>query len=78
MESLKPEFTVLYATSEHGGLVGLIQEIPGVFSQGKDLQELSENLKDAMFAMFASNKIEAIKLAKKTFGDNVTEHRLSA
>ncbi|MCY3772919.1 MAG: type II toxin-antitoxin system HicB family antitoxin [Gemmatimonadetes bacterium] len=32
---------------EKGWYVGTLREVPGVFSQGKDLEELKTNIKDA-------------------------------
>ena len=40
------EFTVNYWMDD-GWYVGMVKEIPGVFSQGETLEELLENLQDA-------------------------------
>jgi len=32
---------------DHGGYVGRLREVPGVFSQGDSLEELEENIRDA-------------------------------
>ncbi len=37
-------------------LVGRLREIDGVFSQGKNLKELEENLKEASYLMLSENK----------------------
>ncbi len=39
-------FTLEYWTDE-GWYVGRLKEVPGVFSQGKSLRELEENIRDA-------------------------------
>ena len=39
-------FTLEYWKDE-GWYVGRLKEVPGVFSQGKSLQELEENIKEA-------------------------------
>jgi len=33
--------------------VGVLREVPGVFSQGRSLEELKENIRDAYFLMMA-------------------------
>ncbi len=41
---------------DDGWYVGKIKEIPGVFSQGENLDELEENIKDAYSLMMAEEK----------------------
>jgi predicted RNase H-like HicB family nuclease len=43
---MKHEFT-LELWEDDGWFVGKLKEVPGVFSQGKTLQELEENIADA-------------------------------
>ena len=43
-------FTLEYWTDE-GWYVGRLKEVPGVFSQGKSLRELEENIRDAYHMM---------------------------
>ena len=43
---MKRKFTLEY-WQDDGWYVGRIKEVPGVFSQGADLDELEENIKDA-------------------------------
>ncbi len=38
--------------------VGRLKEIPGVFSQGKTIEELEENIKDAYHLMMEDEVIE--------------------
>jgi predicted RNase H-like HicB family nuclease len=43
---MKLNFTLEYWIDD-GWYVGKLKEVPGVFSQGENLQELEENIKDA-------------------------------
>ena len=43
-------FTLEYWTDE-GWYVGRLKEVPGVFSQGKSLRELEENIQDTYHMM---------------------------
>ena len=43
---MERKFTLEYWIDD-GWYVGRIKEVPGVFSQGADLDELEENIKDA-------------------------------
>ena len=44
----KMELTMLVEKGENGYYVGQIQEYPPVMSQGQTIDELEENLKDAL------------------------------
>jgi predicted RNase H-like HicB family nuclease len=44
----KMELTIIVEKGENGFLVGQIQEYPPVMSQGTTIDELKENLKDAL------------------------------
>lgn len=44
------EFTLEYWRDE-GWYVGRLREVPGVFSQGKTLKELEENIREAYLLM---------------------------
>ena len=50
------EFTGLFKKMGKWYL-GWIEEIPGVNTQGKTLQEAKENLKEALFLVLESNRI---------------------
>ncbi|NPV00251.1 MAG: type II toxin-antitoxin system HicB family antitoxin [Brevinematales bacterium] len=50
-------YTMEYWMDE-GWYVGRLKEIPGIFSQGKTVEELEVNLKDAYKMMSDSNEIE--------------------
>lgn len=43
-------FTLEY-WKDGGWYVGKLKEVPGVFSQGKSLKELEENIRDAYYLM---------------------------
>ena len=43
---MKATFTLEYWVDD-GWYVGRLREVPGVFSQGKSLEELEENVRDA-------------------------------
>ena len=54
---MKRFFTLEY-WQDDGWFVGRLKEIPGVFSQGKTLEELKENILDAYCMMLAEYEIE--------------------
>ena len=47
---MKRRFTLEY-WQDAGWYVGRLREVPGVFSQGKTLEELEENIRDAFRLM---------------------------
>ena len=51
---MRRRFTLEYWLDE-GWYVGRLKEAPGVFSQGKSLEELEENIQDAYAAMHADD-----------------------
>jgi predicted RNase H-like HicB family nuclease len=50
---------------DDGWYVGRVREIPGIFSQGENLEELEENIKDAYSFMMAEEKTD-LKVNVKT------------
>jgi len=54
--SPKRQFTVRYKEEEDGGYSGQCLEIPGAISQGETLEELKENMKDAISLILESIK----------------------
>jgi predicted RNase H-like HicB family nuclease len=60
-ESKSPKFTISYNHSKSGGFHGIVNEVPGVASQGETVAELIENLKDALAAMFEANRKDKIE-----------------
>jgi predicted RNase H-like HicB family nuclease len=55
---LKKFFTLEY-WQDDSWFVGKLKEIPGVFSQGKTIEELKENIIDAYHMMLAESEGEA-------------------
>lgn len=54
---MKRFFTLEY-WQDDGWLVGRLKEIPGIFSQGKTLDELKENVIDAYRMMLKEHDVE--------------------
>ncbi len=51
-------FITLEYWEDEGWLVGKLKEIPGVFSQGKTLEELKENVIDAYRMMLEEDEAQ--------------------
>ena len=51
VEGSEYSYTVLFEPAEEGGYVVTCPALPGVVTQGETLEELEENLKDALRAM---------------------------
>ena len=61
-------FTLEYWIDE-GWYVGRLKEVPGVFSQGRTLQELEENVRDAYRLMMeAEEDLPATQIQRKELG----------
>lgn len=56
MRKIKRQFTAAYK-KDGKWYIGWIEEIPGVNTQGKTLQETKENLKDALTIIIETNKL---------------------
>jgi predicted RNase H-like HicB family nuclease len=52
------KFTIYYVQDEEGGYSGQCLELPGAISQGETLEELQENMKDAVNLILESMKAE--------------------
>ena len=50
------QFHILIEQGENGWLVGQLAEVPEVLSQGKTVEELRENLKDALHLFWETQK----------------------
>lgn len=63
---MERKFTLEYWVDD-GWFVGRLKEIPGVFSQGADLAELEENIRDAyhMVAGFHDDFIPPVNVQQK-------------
>jgi predicted RNase H-like HicB family nuclease len=45
---VKREYTVIVEQGENGYLIGTVPAVRGCFTQGKDLDELMENIKEVL------------------------------
>jgi len=62
---MKQQFTAVYKKSGKWYL-GWIEEIPGVNTQGKTLQEVKKNLKEALLLIIETNRfINMAEVGKK-------------
>ena len=52
------QFTAIIERDENGIYVGQIEEVPAAISQGLTLEELKENLQDALELIFTVNREE--------------------
>ncbi|MDR3696410.1 type II toxin-antitoxin system HicB family antitoxin [Mucilaginibacter sp.] len=50
------KFTAIIEKGENGWLVGQVEEVPAAMSQGKTIDELKENLLDALRMILDTNK----------------------
>jgi predicted RNase H-like HicB family nuclease len=57
-------FTLEY-WKDSGWYVGKLKEVPGVFSQGKSIRELEENIRDAYYLMVVEGE-RPLQLVTKT------------
>lgn len=53
------QLTAIIERSPDGWLVGQLEELPEVISQGRIQEELMENLRDALEQLFLANKEQA-------------------
>lgn len=67
-------FTAIIERDEEGIYVGQIEEVPAAISQGKTLEELKENLQDALQLIFSLNRdeVEANYQGKIFFREKIT------
>ena len=65
---VKRQFTIRYQAEEEeeGGFSGQCLELPGAISQGETIEELIENMKDAISLILESIKQEADLKDKKS------------
>lgn len=47
--------TAIYEEAEEGGYIGYIAELPGANTQGETMEEVRENLAEAMQMILAAN-----------------------
>jgi len=63
-------FTLEYWVDE-GWYVGRLKEVPGVFSQGKSLQELEESIRDAYLLVIEEEEPPVAQIQTKEIGVEV-------
>ena len=66
--------TAVYEEAEEGGYIGYVAELPGANTQGETLEEVRENLSDAIQLIFDANREEFEK--RLTPNAKVTRERL--
>lgn len=64
MSELK--LTAIYEKAEEGGYIGYIAELPGANTQGETLEEVRENLKEAVSLLLECYREEAENHLAKT------------
>ncbi len=52
-------FTAIYEPTDDGWIFARVLEVPGAFSQGRDMEEAREMLRDALLLMLETNRKEA-------------------
>ena len=57
MELKKLNLTAVFLEVPEGGFSGYIEEIPGVNTQGETLEEVKDNLVEALYLVLETNKI---------------------
>ena len=50
-------FTAVYQKAAEGGYIGFIEELPGANTQGETLEEIRENLQEAIALVLEGNRI---------------------
>ena len=56
------DFTAIIEKSEDGWYVGQLEELPEVISQGKTVQELKQNLQDALDLVISNARETTLRL----------------
>ncbi len=52
-------FTAVYQKAAEGGYIGFVEELPGANTQGETLEEVRENLQEAVALVLEGNRILA-------------------
>ena len=55
------KLTAIYEKAEEGGYIGYVAELPGANTQGETLEEVRENLKEAVLLLLECYREEAEK-----------------
>ena len=56
---IKLTLTKIYEKAEEGGYIGYVAELPGANTQGETLEEVRENLTEAIELILEANREEA-------------------
>ena len=59
------KLTAIYEKAEEGGYIGYVAELPGANTQGESLEEVRENLKEAVTLLLECYREEAEKRLTK-------------
>lgn len=54
-------FTAVYEPTGDGWIFARVLEVPGAFTQGRDMEEAREMLRDALLLMLETNRDQAEK-----------------
>ena len=67
-------FTAIIEQDENGVYIGQIEEVPAAISHGSTLEELKENLQDALELIFSVNReeVEASHKGKIFFKEKIS------
>ncbi|MBA3692927.1 MAG: type II toxin-antitoxin system HicB family antitoxin [Acidobacteria bacterium] len=60
------KLTAIYEKAEEGGYIGYVAELPGANTQGETLEEVRENLKEAVSLLLECYREEAEKRLTKS------------
>lgn len=63
---VQSNFTAIILKSTNGSFTGYVEEVPGVISQGKTVEETMEYLADALQMMLKYYKEETRKVIRKS------------
>jgi predicted RNase H-like HicB family nuclease len=63
MSVINREFSVVYEEIEDGWIMARVPELPGAVTQGKDLEEAKENIKEAIELLLESYRDHAATTA---------------
>jgi predicted RNase H-like HicB family nuclease len=63
---MRREFTVVYQTIEDGWIMATVPELPGAVTQGRNLKEAREMIKEAVELLLQSYREQAVKTAPDT------------
>jgi predicted RNase H-like HicB family nuclease len=71
MELKKFNLTAVFLEVPEGGFSGYVEEIPGVNTQGETLEEVKNNLVEALYLVLETNKI----LSRKNITKGLKSYR---